>query len=181
VALGSVGYRVRGIDLSPQMVAEAKEKALTYALSEDAVHFQVGELERIPFADNTFDGILCRSVLDFAPSPGAALLELRRVLKPGHRMLLSTLGARSPVKRDHWRRFLPGSTLPAIANHILPWEVEALLPELGWHIIEQSPRFGPSAAGVTNPYDEETGRALTDRVLQQAVATSWEIVAEKPQ
>ncbi len=97
---------------------------------------------------------------------------------PARRLLLTSLGARSPVKREWWRRFLPGDGEIHTGNDILPWEMEALLQELGWRIVEQRPSFSPALAGA-NPY-AELGERLTERVLQQALATAWQFVAVKP-
>jgi ubiquinone/menaquinone biosynthesis C-methylase UbiE len=180
VPVASLGYRVSGVDLSPMMIREAQAKARSFDLAPDRIRFQVGDMEHLPFPDARFDGIICLNVLDFVPVPGIALLELRRVLKPGARMLVATLGAYSPIKYEHWRRFLPANTVPAIANQILPWEMEALLQELGWEIIHQQPDFEPSAAGQPNRYDEAWSRQVSDRILQQTVASKWLFVARKP-
>ena len=134
----------------------------------------------LPFAGATFDGAIRFNVLDFTPGPGAALLELRRVLKPGARLIVETLGARSPVKAQTWRRFLPDAAVPPIANQILPWETEALLGALGWRILGGRPLFGPAASGAANAYDAARAAALADPILQQTVATAWQIVAQKP-
>lgn len=180
ISLARGGYLVRGVDLSPRMVAEAVEAASQQGLNREAIDFQVGDMEHIPHPDATFDAVICFNALDFVPSPGAALAELWRVLKPDGRLALMTLGAYSPVKRQSWRRFLPDAEVPDIANHILPWETEALLVEMGWEIVSQKPHFGPAASGVTNDYDEEVSAALSDRVLQQTIASSYRFVALKP-
>lgn len=180
IPLALRGYRVRAFDLAPEMVAEARAAAAEHGL--DAARFAVrpGDVEQIPFPDGTFDAALCFNVLDFAPRPGVALHEFWRVLRPGGRLVLSTLGARSPVKVNAWRRFLPGADLPPVGNHILPWETEALLQELGWHLADAWGRCGPATSGAENPDTDERLAALPDRVLQQAVASAWQIVAEKP-
>jgi SAM-dependent methyltransferase len=177
VALAAAGYRTRGVDLSRGMAGAAREAARGPA--PDAA-FAVAALDALPFPDAAFDGAICFNVLDFTPSPGAALRELWRALKPGARLIVETLGARSPVKAQTWRRFLPDADVPPIANQILPWETEALLDALGWQILGGRPLFGPAASGAANAYDAERAAALADPILQQTVATSWEIVARKP-
>ncbi|MBE0597183.1 MAG: class I SAM-dependent methyltransferase [Desulfuromonadales bacterium] len=54
------------------------------------------DLGRLPLAAQTFDAVFCISVLEHLPRPAmpAALAELRRVLRPGGRLLLTT---------DFWR------------------------------------------------------------------------------
>lgn len=178
IALARHGYRVRGVDLSPRMIAQAREAAREHGLAEEAVGFAVGDAERVAAPAAAFDAIICLRVLDFTPRPGMALADFRRVLKPGGRLLVSTLGVYSPVKRESWRRFLPGNTDARIGNGILPLEVEALLTELGWRITRRYPEFLPTAAGDPNPY-EELGRGLSDPVLQGVIASAWTVVAVK--
>ena len=179
VALALVGYRVRGIDISPGMVGVAQDRAAQHELGTEAASFQVGDLDATGFPDASFDGIVCRLVLDFVPSPGLVLAEFGRILRPGGRLVLWVLGAASPVKRDDWRRFLSGAVGPAVRNQLLPWEAEALLGALGWEILSQAPGFERSVSGKGNQYTAEMVEQLPNRVLQQTVASSWRIVAVK--
>lgn len=92
------------------------------------------------------------------------------------------LGAHSPVKSSagvgRWKRFLPEPPPVMPANDILPWEMEALLDPTGWQVIEQAPRvIGKTFSGPAGGYTQEQVEALPDRVLQQAVATSWFFIA----
>ena len=84
------------------------------ALFPDAVAFDVpdnphadlhGSLEAIPVDDASFDVVLCLQVLEHVPDPGAAVRELRRVVRPGGRVLLSTHGIYPfhPNPDDLWR------------------------------------------------------------------------------
>ena len=47
-------------------------------------------LEQLPFADESFDAVLCSEVLEHVPQPSMVLSELRRVLKPGGRLFMTT-------------------------------------------------------------------------------------------
>jgi SAM-dependent methyltransferase len=178
--LAEAGLRVRAVDLSPQMVQAARERAAAAEIPGDRLAFLRSTLAGLPFPGTSFDGILCRNVLDFVPNPGEALVELKRVLKPGRNLALTVLGGYSPAKRRLWRRFLPNSTFPNIANYILPWEAEDLMAELGWDIVQQVPGFGAAASGTDNPYTADFAAQLGDRVLQQTVASWWTFVARKP-
>ncbi len=180
VALARLGYRVYGFDISSQMVAEAQIVLGEAGLSPEQVNVSLGDTEDIKFPNGTFDAIICFNVLDFVPQPGKALQEFWRVLKPGGRLILLSLGGYSPVKRQWWKRFLPESQEPQVGNNILPWEMEALLEELGWQIIEQEPLFGPGMNGITNNFDAENASLLSERVLLQTIASAWKFVATKP-
>lgn len=50
----------------------------------------VGDIQNLPFEDNSIGGILCFSVLEHVENPILAAKELYRVLKPGGEILLST-------------------------------------------------------------------------------------------
>jgi ubiquinone/menaquinone biosynthesis C-methylase UbiE len=43
----------------------------------------VGDAQRLPFAEDSFDTVFCSQVLEHVPEPWLALAEFRRVLKPG--------------------------------------------------------------------------------------------------
>ncbi|MDP9262452.1 MAG: class I SAM-dependent methyltransferase [Actinomycetota bacterium] len=64
-----------------------------------------GTIDAIPVEDASFDVVLCLQVLEHVPDPAAAVQELRRVVKPGGRVLLSTHGVYPfhPNPDDFWR------------------------------------------------------------------------------
>lgn len=64
-----------------------------------------GSVEAIPVEDSAFDVVLCIQVLEHVPDPAAAVRELRRVVRPGGRVLASTHGVYPfhPNPDDYWR------------------------------------------------------------------------------
>ena len=73
---------VRGIDPSKEYVAYANSRNAF----PDRVSFEEGDAQQLRFADASFDGSLALLVFNFIPDPKKALLELRRVTKPGARI-----------------------------------------------------------------------------------------------
>ena len=62
------------------------------------------DIEHLPIRDTHFDTVICLEVLEYVPHPGAALSELRRVLKPGGTLIVSTpFLHRADALQDRWR------------------------------------------------------------------------------
>ncbi|MGH2634255.1 MAG: class I SAM-dependent methyltransferase [Tepidiformaceae bacterium] len=78
--------RVRGIDVTPEMVAVANRLAGERALAN--VSFEQGDVERLPFPDATFDRVTSRLSAHHYADPQRALSEALRVLRPGGMFLL---------------------------------------------------------------------------------------------
>lgn len=76
---------LHGIDISPGMVEIATAKA---RMSGVPAQFTVGDAERLPYADRTFDLIICNSVLHWFRDRAAAVSEMHRVLRPGGQLAL---------------------------------------------------------------------------------------------
>jgi len=68
-------------DLVPAMLAGAARRAAAESLS--GLRFSAAEAQGLPFRDASFDALVCRFGMMFCSRPEDALLEARRVLKPG--------------------------------------------------------------------------------------------------
>ena len=79
------GVRLTAIDLSPAMLEVARRRAQELGR---AVDLRLGDAERLEFADGSFDSVVITLVLCTVPSPGRAIAEVRRVLRPGGRVIL---------------------------------------------------------------------------------------------
>lgn len=85
-----------GLDRSATMAASAVATATTHGLGGRAldgtaarVTVVVGDGQRLPFGTASFDAASARAVLIHTPAPGRTVAELRRVLVPGGRVVLS--------------------------------------------------------------------------------------------
>jgi SAM-dependent methyltransferase len=83
-ALRAKGAIVTGFDASPAMVELARQR-----LGEDAALHVADLSQPLPFADGAFDDVVASLVLHYLRDWTAPLAELRRVLKPGGRLILS--------------------------------------------------------------------------------------------
>jgi ubiquinone/menaquinone biosynthesis C-methylase UbiE len=73
---------VAGVDQSQEMVRQAATRNAD-ALRSRKVDLRYGSVERLPFADETFDKALAINSMQAWPDPRAGLQEIRRVLKRG--------------------------------------------------------------------------------------------------
>lgn len=87
-ALGPSG-RLDVLDVQPEMLADLARRAERLGLSN--IVATEGDALQLPYPDATFDGAYLVTVLGEIPRPAAALRELRRVLKPGGRIVLGEL------------------------------------------------------------------------------------------
>lgn len=82
-----------GIDLTPKMIEVAKAKGL-----ED-VNLIVGDCERLPFADNSFDVVICCQSFHHYPNVQDFFDSVCRVLRPGGRLVLRDMTSNSALAR----------------------------------------------------------------------------------
>lgn len=94
---------VYGIDASPEMIARASRKA---ARARAPVVFQLAAAEQLPFPDGRFDVVLSTLMLHHLPrdTRQQCATEIRRVLKPGGRVLAVDFG-HAQAKRGVFAHF----------------------------------------------------------------------------
>ncbi|HKW47058.1 MAG TPA: class I SAM-dependent methyltransferase [Gemmatimonadaceae bacterium] len=80
------GARVTGIDIAPNLVAQAKLHAAEESLS---ITLDVGDAEQLPYEDNSFDTVVSMFGAMFAARPERAASELLRVTRPGGRIAMA--------------------------------------------------------------------------------------------
>ena len=113
-ALAQAGACVFGVDISSEMLAMARSRS-----AQSSITWNLGDVERLPFADDSFDTVVCAEVFMHIPDPRAAVLEFARVVRPGGKVifginnryslscLLYGLQMSTTLKLYHWLKKKP--------------------------------------------------------------------------
>ena len=83
--LAELGHDVTGVDLSEEMLKNARENAAKFNLP---VEFRHGDAENLPFEDESFDTVINRAVLWTISNPEKAIAEWWRVLKSDGKLVI---------------------------------------------------------------------------------------------
>lgn len=81
--------RVIGVDHSPAMLAEARQRLTDNGIT--GIDLRLGEMTHLPLPDGSAGSVLLNMVLHHAADPPAVLAEIRRVLQPGGLLLIADL------------------------------------------------------------------------------------------
>lgn len=81
-----LGADVTGIDIVPDLIRQAKERASAENLN---IKFEVGDAEALPYGNNEFDYVVSMFGAMFAPRPDVTVNELLRVCKPGGKIAMA--------------------------------------------------------------------------------------------
>jgi len=76
------GCKVTGIDLSPELIEQAKNLAGRKGLG-DKIQFRIGNALKLPFSDRSFDAAFSQAVLVLLTDQERAVREAMRVIRPG--------------------------------------------------------------------------------------------------
>ena len=87
LAGSSLPAQVIGLDYAPAMVRVARANAEQVNVADHCT-FLPGDSEHLPFADRSFDLVTCSHSFHHYPHQQAAVVEMRRVLRPGGRLII---------------------------------------------------------------------------------------------
>jgi ubiquinone/menaquinone biosynthesis C-methylase UbiE len=139
------GARVTGVDISPEMLAIAAHRTARHG---DAVTFLTGDAATLPFAAASFDMVTSITAMEFFADPRACLQDMYRIVKPGGRLVVATLGSLSPWA---WQRRLKTYFKKSVFRHATFHSLTDLKTYLAPHAITAwrgiifVPPFAPAA------------------------------------
>jgi SAM-dependent methyltransferase len=155
--------RVIGVDASRPMLSAARRRLE----GQGNVELRAGELESLPIADGELDAAVLFLVLHYVVEPPRALAEVRRVLRPGGRLLLVDM---MPHEREEYRarmghvwqgfaetqlqEWLDAAGLESFRYTALPPAPDAKGPTLFAASARAAGRTGTATQTVTTPTEE---------------------------
>jgi demethylmenaquinone methyltransferase / 2-methoxy-6-polyprenyl-1,4-benzoquinol methylase len=135
------GCRVVGVDLTPEMLAEARRRL------GPEVELVEGRAEHLPFPDASFDGLAFTYLLRYVDDPAATLRELARVVRPGATIASLEFALPRGIWRPLWELYVR-AVLPLLGRAISP----------GWQRVGSF--LGPSIRGLYERLPEDRLLAL---------------------
>jgi len=144
------GCQVLGVDAAAGMIAAANQ--ITGQDRSSQLRFEcIDTIERLHMKDESFDGLLCSSVLEYVSDSRRCLTEFARVLKPGGLLLVSVPHRHSLVRQvqlachqsgkllgTHWAEFLEYSR-----QQYSKREFDELLSQAGFTVAKVVPFGSP--------------------------------------
>ncbi|MDF5755576.1 class I SAM-dependent methyltransferase [Spongiactinospora sp. TRM90649] len=115
--------RVIGADLTPEMIASARERGRAAWGT-----LLIADVARLPLRDRAVDAVLAAGLLSHLPDPAAVLAELARIAAPGARLALFHPVGRAVLAARHGRRLTPAD--PRAERNLRP-----MLTGSGWSLI----------------------------------------------
>ncbi len=132
--------RLTAIDLSPQMLQIAKQRADEI---DRAADLQEADAHQLPFVDASFDTVVCTYSLCNIPDPHRAVGEMKRVLRPGGQLVLVD-HIRSSVKPVLWlQKLIEFFSMRSEGEHMTRRPLEEV--EAHGFTVTQRERLGPGA------------------------------------
>lgn len=180
VLAAALGCDVTGFDASHALLAIARERL-------PQAQFVHGDLEDLPFADRHFDAALAANSIIFAEDIRQAMRELRRVVKPGGRVAISSWGKPGQVEmRDVFAAVASAMQPPLSGGGPFAWSADGalvgLLREAHFNVIAEGgsqcdfhyPDFSvfwqaQSSAGNYQPALQAVGAARLRHIVGEAV------------
>jgi SAM-dependent methyltransferase len=175
--VGDAG-RAIGVDMTPEMLALARKNAVKFFTTTGLtnVEFREGHIEDLPVDDASVDVVISNCVINLSPDKRQVFREVRRVLKPGGRMLVSDIVLNRPLPES--ARDDADLYAACIAGALLRDEYIQAIRDAGFEKVEilsdhtytladasDDPVAGQAAAGLGDQAESLDGVAASIAVL----------------
>ncbi len=175
VTAAQVGAKVSASDLTPELIARAKENSM---ISGFEIDFQEADVEQLPYENDKFDIVLSQFGHMFAPRADLAINEMLRVLKPGGIIAFSTWPPELLTGRLFILTAKYGSSPPAGISSPVDWgKIEVIknrLAEKVKHITFHRAQYGNPAMSPSHM------RLLLERYIGPVTAVVKMLEADDP-
>ena len=135
---------ITGVDPAAGMTKKAARRAMEIAQPVDVLGVSG---EALPCEDASFDTVVCTWTLCSIPNPAPAVAEMRRVLKPGGRLIFVEHGLSDEARIQKWQRRIEPYWKPLAGGCHLTRRADDLLKEGGFTLksfesgYEKGPKF----------------------------------------
>ncbi|HEX4465539.1 MAG TPA: class I SAM-dependent methyltransferase [Solirubrobacterales bacterium] len=167
---------VLGVDLTPAMVEKARSEAA--AAGAENVGFEVGDATALDVPDDTFDGAITRFSLHHIPAPVRVLEEMRRVVRPGGRVVVSDFVTDDDGEAAAWQEQIERLRDPSHWALLTPSRIEALAERAGLtaDLRREVPFEVDFAEWLNRGSGGPANAALIERLLGEAPAAARSFV-----
>ena len=168
-AIAARGGNVIGIDPAAGAIAAARHHAKSAGLQ---IAYDVGVGEKLPYADVSFDAVVCVDVLEHVADLSQVLAQVARVLRPGGMFLFDTINrnlvarlATITIAEDLLRLLPRGTHDPAM--FIRPAELRRAMQNAG---LVPGPITGLGPRGLNRRLDITFGALPMSTILYMGIA-----------
>jgi len=177
-----VAGRVIGVDMTPEMLAKARNNIAAYheRTGLNNVEFRLGEIEHIPVTDNSVDVVISNCVLNLSPDKPQVWRQIARVLKPGGRVAVSDLALLKPLSPEVVK--MVEALVGCVAGAVLVSETERMARDAGLTDVRLNSKAGYVDALMQgqDPLYLKIAAQLPAGTKPRDYVTSLEITARKP-
>jgi ubiquinone/menaquinone biosynthesis C-methylase UbiE len=141
---------LEGVDATPRMVELAAARLRAAGLANAA--FRVGAAESLPFGDAAFDAVVTRLSFHHFPDPAAVLGQVRRVLRPGGRLVAADVVSSEDAAESALHNALERLRDPTHERMLAPSELRRTIGVSGFRVVAEEtwrqPRGFSEWAGI---------------------------------
>jgi SAM-dependent methyltransferase len=169
--LGALGLEVTGIDLSPERVARASERARAGGL-EARVRFEAGDLNRMALPPAAFSVVVAHDALHHILELDALLDRVRGALVPDGRLLVSDFVGAGVVEKLACAAAT--AVLPTARPYTAKWRLRGRLAAL--FATERAKRAALDRGDAGALHDESPFEGISQESIERRIAARFEIV-----